>query len=87
MNKIKDGGSNMYEETNYCFQIRTADGLKGQVYYNVDPDGNYEVYPKGDKAYALIAFKIYTYNVANSRAHPPNIRKVGSPGEDLTYLG
>jgi len=62
---IKDGGSDVYEETNYLF----------------------EVYPKGDKAYSLIAFKIYTYNVANSRAHPPNIRKVRSPGEDLTYLG
>ena len=78
---IKDGRSDVYEETNYCFEVRTVDGLKGQVYYNVDADGNYEVYPKGDKTYALIAFKIYTYNVANSRAHPPNIRKVGSPAE------
>lgn len=84
---IIDEGSDTYKETRYLFEVRTKDGLKGQVYYDVDADGNYDVYPVGDKKYALLAFKIYTYNVANSRAHPPNIRKVGSPGKDLTYLG
>ena len=53
---IRDEGSDVYEETNYLFEVRSVNGLKGQVYYNVDADGN-------------------------SRAHPPNIRKVGSLAE------
>jgi len=87
MREISDEYSGMYEETECCFSVKTDKGLKARVFYKTWGNGNYALYPQGDKRYALIAFYIYAYNTMNKRQRPPDIVRVGSPSKDLTYLG
>ena len=72
-------GCTMFEETEARFIVRTEDGLHARVFYDWNDGPEFEVYPQGNKKYALVAFYIYMTNLL--KAEKPAVKYVGSVSE------